>query len=228
MRDEYQGEPVALDQALQESDHAFPGVLIEVAGRLVRENEPRLVRDRPRDRDALLLSARETVGEGIRPVRQADFSKERARPAASVRSVLTVQLKRKEEVFENGEGWNEVQELKDKPQMFSAKERAVAFGQRSELFAYDPNYSSIGSVDSADQVQEGGLTGAGRSDDRDALTSLYDEIHAVEHDVMAIAFAVALPEPCDLDGGCRRAQCVIIQTAMLTPTAYASGEKLSK
>ena len=76
VRDEHECEPIALNEALQESDHPLTGVLIEVAGRLVREDEPRFVRDRTRNGHALLLPAGETIGERIRAVSEADFSTE--------------------------------------------------------------------------------------------------------------------------------------------------------
>ena len=45
---------------------------IEIAGRLVREHELRIVDERARDRDPLLLAARQLLGQRIHPVLQAD------------------------------------------------------------------------------------------------------------------------------------------------------------
>ena len=47
-------------------------VRIEVAGRLVGQDELRLVDQRARDGDALLLAARQLLGEGIQTMLQAD------------------------------------------------------------------------------------------------------------------------------------------------------------
>src|SRR4051794_19318088 len=47
-------------------------VRIEVARRLVGKDQLRVVHERPRDRDALLLAARQLFRAGIHPVLQAD------------------------------------------------------------------------------------------------------------------------------------------------------------
>ncbi len=48
-----------LDQLHQGLEHVVGGVRIEIAGRLVREQHPRRIGDRARDRDTLLLAARQ-------------------------------------------------------------------------------------------------------------------------------------------------------------------------
>ena len=45
---------------------------VEVAGRLVADEQRRVVDERARDRDALLLAAGELVGQRVRLVREAD------------------------------------------------------------------------------------------------------------------------------------------------------------
>ena len=51
---------------------ASPLLRIEVAGRLVGEQDQRLAGDGAGDRDALLLTARELAGQVLRAVRHAD------------------------------------------------------------------------------------------------------------------------------------------------------------
>ena len=66
------GEAGVADEVEKGVQDAFAGRVVEVAGRLVAEQDPRVVGERPSDRDALLLAA----GEPRRPVpgprREAD------------------------------------------------------------------------------------------------------------------------------------------------------------
>ena len=52
-------------QAVQQGQHLLPGFLVQVAGRLVGQDEQRVVGQGAGNRDALLLSAREAIGEGL-------------------------------------------------------------------------------------------------------------------------------------------------------------------
>ena len=65
-RDQHR-DPRRLHQLHQRMEHMIGGVRIEVAGRLVRQQRPRRIGDRARDRHALLLAA----GQFGRPVRDA-------------------------------------------------------------------------------------------------------------------------------------------------------------
>ena len=61
------GEPGGAHQLRQRVEHVLGGVRVEIAGRLVGQQNPRRIGNRARDRDALLLAARELR----RPVREA-------------------------------------------------------------------------------------------------------------------------------------------------------------
>ena len=72
--------PSALSR-LEERDHLGAGARVELAGGLVGEQQLRLVRQRARDRDALLLAA----GELRRPVAARAVRAPRRRAAARAR-----------------------------------------------------------------------------------------------------------------------------------------------
>ena len=72
VRGDDHGGVVAAREPGEQIDHVGTGLGVEVAGRLVGENHPRADDERPRDRDALLLPAREVRREDARsdrPVR---------------------------------------------------------------------------------------------------------------------------------------------------------------
>jgi hypothetical protein len=57
MRDEDDGDAALVLEPLEDIHHLDAGAAVEVAGRLVREEDRRIVEQRTRDRDALLLPA---------------------------------------------------------------------------------------------------------------------------------------------------------------------------
>jgi len=72
------GEAGMADELEEGVQDALAGRVVEIAGRLVAEQDPRVVGERPGDRDALLLAA----GEPRRPVpgprREADTGDQRS------------------------------------------------------------------------------------------------------------------------------------------------------
>ena len=60
-------------QLAQQLHDRFAVLRVEVAGRLVREQDRGRAGDRAGDRDALLLTARELAGQVLRAVRHADL-----------------------------------------------------------------------------------------------------------------------------------------------------------
>ncbi len=71
MRDQDDGDAGA-PQILEDGHHLDAGRRIEVAGRLVRQDDARMRDQRPGDGDPLLLSARHLVRVVIQPVSEAD------------------------------------------------------------------------------------------------------------------------------------------------------------
>jgi hypothetical protein len=70
------------------------GLGVEVAGRLVGEQQGRMVDERPRDRDALLLTARQLVREVVELGREADEPQDVRHLAADLLAVLAEHLQR--------------------------------------------------------------------------------------------------------------------------------------
>ena len=73
------------DQLRQRVEHMVRRVRIEIAGRLVGQQDPRHIGDRARDRDALLLAARE-LGRPVRqPLAEAQIGQQLARALVAPR-----------------------------------------------------------------------------------------------------------------------------------------------
>jgi len=63
VRDDHQGHTPIEPELFEQGDDLVPRSLVQVAGRLVREDHARILHQRPRDRGALLLAARELTGQ---------------------------------------------------------------------------------------------------------------------------------------------------------------------
>jgi len=74
VRDEDHGQPAVLPEPFEQPDDLFPGVLVQVAGRLVGQQHARLLDQRAGDGDPLLLAARQRRGQVPDPVGEADIS----------------------------------------------------------------------------------------------------------------------------------------------------------
>ena len=84
MGDDDGGCALALHELAQEREERRPGYGVELAGRLVGQEQDRPRRDGCRRRDALLLAARELAGQGIAAIAEAD-SLEKLRRAGPTR-----------------------------------------------------------------------------------------------------------------------------------------------
>ena len=73
-------EPCSAGTRMQQVEHEGAGRRVEVAGRFVGEHEPRIVRERAGDRDALLLAAAQAARAGAEPIAETDRVEQLARP----------------------------------------------------------------------------------------------------------------------------------------------------
>ena len=85
MRDEHDRDSLIVE-VLQERHDLDAAAGVEVAGGLVGEHDARFGHQRPRDRDALLLAARELVGHVPEAVAETDALEGLSRQARSLRS----------------------------------------------------------------------------------------------------------------------------------------------
>ena len=105
-------EVVQLSEELQDPG---AGVAVDISGRLVGEQDPRLVGDRPRHRDALLLTTREVPGPLVQLVLEADQLQGVRRVTARVVDPRMTQLQRQQDVLEGGQMGKQLVVLEDAP-----------------------------------------------------------------------------------------------------------------
>ena len=189
------------DEPVEEIQDDRRRVGVEGAGGLVGEDQRRVVDQRSRDGDPLLLASGEPVGEAPRAVGEPDALEQGARPRAAGRVVTAGELERQQQVLLHGEEGDQVEELEDEPDAPPPEERAVALAERRDVGAVHHHRARGRQVDAADQVEERGLSRPAAADQHRDLALPDRGVHVAEDDALAVAFAVELGQAPELDGG---------------------------
>ena len=162
-----EGLPGVAAQLQQQFQNYFAGTFIQVARRLVRQEQDRVMDEGAGDSDALLLAPTEPVGERVEAISQADPIQQ-VFGAAVALSILASQLDRQGDVFQDRQRGDQIEELEDDADVAAAEERALVFAQGGQfdfaaMRAYkDPPFG--GTIDAGDEIEEGALAAAGFPD----------------------------------------------------------------
>src|SRR5690606_22959825 len=129
VRDEHERRLVLLVQADQQIDDARTRLAIQVAGRLVGEQDPRVVRERARDRDALLLAAGQLLWVVVDALAESDALQQRTRTLCQIAIDGARELERDEHVLECSERRDQLERLEHEPRVARAKPCALIVGK---------------------------------------------------------------------------------------------------
>src|SRR5438874_241322 len=124
VRDHDQGR-ARLVELREELHHGLAVLAVEVSGGLVGEQDERIARHRARDRDALLLSARELAGHVPRAMRHPHPLERVVDALLSVGRRHATISQRKFDVFRDGQVADQVEALEDEPDVLVAHVRTV-------------------------------------------------------------------------------------------------------
>jgi hypothetical protein len=162
VRDQHDGAALAAEFAEQAQD-GLASVGVEVARRLVRENDAGVVHQGARDGHALLLAAGELAGPVPAPVGQAHRLERRQRaPAPLPRGHAAVnhgQL----DVLDHVELGQEVEELEDEPDFLVAQGGQLPGRGVLNHYPVQLHRPGRGRVQATQDVHEGGLAAAPRA-----------------------------------------------------------------
>ena len=160
-----------LVQAHQQIDHRPPGVGVEVAGRLVRKQDLRVVGERTRERDTLLLAAGELSRIVMHAVAQPDARQEAPRSLIGATLRLpcegALEFHRHEDVLECGECRDELEVLKHEPHSFGPQPRPPVLRETPQVLAVEPDVPCCRQVEPGEQAEQRCLAAAGRANDGD-------------------------------------------------------------
>ena len=145
---------------------------VEIAGRLVGQENRRIDRQRARDGDALALAARQLVGQMLQPV--TELHERRAAPRARSSTFARGQprrcsgrptFSRHDSVGSRLKNWKMNPILSRRTRVSSSSDSA------GERLAVDADLAGGRAIEAADEVEQRRLAGAGRADDRDHLAT---------------------------------------------------------
>src|SRR3954470_4321126 len=167
--------------AVEELHDPDRGVGVEVAGRLVTDEQRRGVDERARDRDALLLAARQLVRERVRLVREADHREHLRHLLANRRAALALHLERVGDVLGGVAVRQQLEVLEDAADV-AAQQRHLAARQPREVAPADHD-PAVGRLELLQQQpDQRRLAGSRRADDEDELALVDAERDVAESD----------------------------------------------
>ena len=141
---------------------------------LVEQQHLRLDRQRPGQRDALLLAAGHLVGIAIRVIVEADQLQVFHRPLVAGAGILSAQLQTERHVVPGGHVREEGVRLEDHAHV------PLRRGHRGDVPAPDHHLAAVCVLQTGEHAQRGCLAAAGRTEQHHQLAGGHVEAHTVE------------------------------------------------
>src|SRR6266545_255450 len=184
--------------AQQPGDLAAVGA-VEVGGRLVGQDERRVVGQRPGDRHALLLPAGELLGPEAEAVAQPHPFQQRAGAPVGGRAGDPGEVAGQLDVLGDAERPEEVEVLEDEAEAVGAQGGQPPLGRAGDVDAIDQDRPGGRPQHRAEHQQQGGLAAARRAHHQDHLAGDQVEVDVADGRDRQRAFPVGLGEPADAD-----------------------------
>jgi acyl-CoA thioesterase-1 len=190
VRDHHERRAPLTVEFLHQLDDRLAGDAVEVASRLVCEQDLRIIHEGARERDPLLLAAGQLRRIVVQPMAQADTLEQASGALSDI--ALSAQLQRHLNVLVGGQGGHELKRLKDKADGGAPEACTLVLGQGTEFGAVDRHAAAAWRVEASQQPQQGRLAAAGGAEDRDKVTRLDVEVDVTQHRHRACAAGVRL------------------------------------
>ena len=158
--------------AIEQRRDVLAGLVVQLAGRLVGDEQRRPVRQRARDRDTLHFAAGELRGQMIGPIGQTDVIQQLARPGAALAGGDTGFGLRQLDVLGGAEHRQQEEALEDESDACEPKAAALRFGELRRVAPIEEQRSARRRIDAADQMQQRRLAAAGRPGDRHVIAGV--------------------------------------------------------
>ncbi len=181
--DDDEGFAGFIDDAEEHVHDGGTGGGVEIAGGFVGVEDAGVVDEGAGDGDALLFAAGEFGGEVVEAFGEADAVEEFASAGFGV---AFADPGREEDVFEGREFGEEEIMLEDKAHAAVAQGGAVPGVRVVKGLAVHEHVAGGGTFEAAEDVEQGGFTGAGSTAEKDFFSGIHFEVHAAQHvEVMA-------------------------------------------
>src|SRR5690348_268876 len=134
-----------------------PNRRVEVPGWLVGQDDSWVLRQRPRNRDPLLLPSRQLRRKVAQPAAESDLVQEHS-CYVSPRSRLHRDRRQTcLHVLQRGQGWDEIELLEHEPKCVAAEVRQLSIVQAPQVNVIEKDLTPGWSIQSAKQAQQCGL-----------------------------------------------------------------------
>ena len=152
---------------------------IEIAGRLVGDQQGGRGGERPGDRHALLFAAGKLAGIVVQPFAEAD----RLQLAMSdLEGVADIgEFERHGDVFQRRHVGDQVEGLEDDADVAAAEIGDLVLAEAMERRIVDVDLTAVELFQPGKHHQQGGFAGTGRADDADGFAGSDIEIDALQH-----------------------------------------------
>jgi len=155
--------------------HRLSGLIVQIAGGFVREQQLRPGHQRTGDRNSLLLSARKLAGSMLGAIRQAHFAQPLQRFGFRLVPVASPYQQGHGHIFRCGEFRQQIMKLPDESNLAVAKIRCRFLGERSQVFFRAVYVTFRSAIKRTQDVQQGTLAGTRLPHDRHHLALLYSK-----------------------------------------------------
>ncbi len=205
VRHQHHRRPPCTVGVADEGQDLLAGPRVEVAGRLVGEDQGGIDHQRARDRHALHLAARELVGPMAAAVPEPDQVERRLHALAHVARAAAVEEERQRDVLLGGIGGQEVEELEHEADPPPPEDGDLVVAHAGDGRPVDDDLARRRHVETAHQVEQRALPRAARPHDRHELARRDVERHAGQRAHLGLALAEDLVDVADGDHGVRLA-----------------------
>jgi hypothetical protein len=148
-------------QIQQQIDHLLARILVQVAGRLIGEQDFRPGREGAGDSRSLLLTAGELPRIVARAPRETDTPEGLEADASGI--CHTVQLQGQKHVFQCGQGGQELEVLEHEPYAALAQGRTAVFVESAQALPTQPDLTAARSIQAREKTEQGRLARSGRT-----------------------------------------------------------------
>jgi hypothetical protein len=136
MGDDDHRHPFLFIQFSEQIEDLLPALLVQIPRRLIGQNQRRMVDQSPRYRDTLLLAPTESAWPMLQAIPEPHLLQPGARMCSPLLRRDFHRVERESHIFQCGEGGNEMENLKDKPYMFSPPQGELVLVQRADLLSF--------------------------------------------------------------------------------------------
>ncbi len=174
---------------------------VEIAGRLVGEEQSGTASEGPGDGDALHLTAAQLVREMPRPVGHPDQIEHFRHARGGLFLGIPAQEQGELHIFPNRHGWQEIEELKHDAERVAAVMGEFPLARAVKLEAIHPNLARGGRVETAEEVQQRAFAATAGTRDRGEIPRREVERDIVKRADHASARGIGSREMAEFDHG---------------------------